>query len=65
MLRIYKEGGGKGGLGLEVERWEGVVRNVASEPIGLREATDLEKKVSGNESVSFLLIEDPSPVISA
>ena len=26
MLRIYKEGGGRGGLGLEVERWEGVVR---------------------------------------
>lgn len=46
MLRIYKEGGGKGGLGLEVERWEGVVREVGSEPIGLREMNDAEKKVS-------------------
>jgi PERQ amino acid-rich with GYF domain-containing protein len=46
LLRIYKEGGGKGGLGLEVERWEGIVREVGSEPIGLREMTEAEKKVS-------------------
>jgi hypothetical protein len=46
MLRIYKEGGGKGSLGLEVERWEGVVREVGSEPIGPREMGDVEKKVS-------------------
>jgi PERQ amino acid-rich with GYF domain-containing protein len=45
MLRIYKEGGGKGSLGLEVERWEGVVREVGSEPISLREMGDAEKKV--------------------
>lgn len=45
MLRIYKEGGGKGGLGLEVERWEGVVREVGSEPVGLREMSESEKKV--------------------
>lgn len=45
MLRIYKEGGGRGGLGLEVERWDGVVREVGSEPIGLREMNDVEKKV--------------------
>jgi PERQ amino acid-rich with GYF domain-containing protein len=45
MLRIYKEGGGKGGLGLEVERWEGVVREVYSEPTSLREMGEAEKKV--------------------
>lgn len=45
LLRIFREGGGKGGLGLEVERWEGVVREVGSEPIGLRELNDTEKKV--------------------
>lgn len=45
MLRIYKEGGGKGGLGIEVERWEGVVREVGTDPIGLREMDDSEKKV--------------------
>jgi PERQ amino acid-rich with GYF domain-containing protein len=45
MLRIYKEGGGRGGLGLEVERWEGIVHEVSSEPTGLREMSDAEKKV--------------------
>ncbi|KII94435.1 hypothetical protein PLICRDRAFT_695434 [Plicaturopsis crispa FD-325 SS-3] len=45
MLRIYKEGGGKGGLGLEVERWEGIVRENGSEPVGLREMSDAEKKL--------------------
>jgi PERQ amino acid-rich with GYF domain-containing protein len=45
MLRIYREGGGKGGLGLEVERWEGVVREVGSDPIGAREMSEGEKKV--------------------
>jgi hypothetical protein len=45
LLRIYQEGGGKGGLGLEVERWEGVVREPGSEPIALREMSETEKKV--------------------
>lgn len=45
LLAIYREGGGKGGLGLEVDRWEGVVREVALEPVTLREMTDAEKKV--------------------
>ncbi|KAJ7225976.1 hypothetical protein GGX14DRAFT_642192, partial [Mycena pura] len=44
MLKIYREGGGKG-LGLEVERHEGIVREVASEPAGLREINENEKKV--------------------
>lgn len=45
LLRIYRESGGKAGLGLEVERWEGIVREVASEPISLREMDDTERKV--------------------
>ncbi|KAF8634404.1 hypothetical protein AX15_000856 [Amanita polypyramis BW_CC] len=45
MLGIYKEGPIKGGLGLEVERWEGVVREVAAEPLGLREMSEAEKKL--------------------
>lgn len=45
MLRIYKEGGGRGGLGLEVERWEGIVREVGYDPVGLKDMGDAEKKV--------------------
>lgn len=45
MIRIYKEGGGKGGLGLEVERWEGIVRELGSDPIALKEMSEAEKKV--------------------
>ncbi|ETW87633.1 hypothetical protein HETIRDRAFT_431920 [Heterobasidion irregulare TC 32-1] len=45
LLKIYKEGGGRGGLGLEVERWEGVVREVGSEPIAMKEWTDAERKL--------------------
>jgi PERQ amino acid-rich with GYF domain-containing protein len=44
LIRIYQEGG-KGGLGLEVERWEGVVREAGAEPIALREMAETEKKV--------------------
>jgi PERQ amino acid-rich with GYF domain-containing protein len=45
LLKIYKDGGGRGGLGLEVERWEGVVREVGSEPISLKEWTEGQRKV--------------------
>ncbi|KAJ7139677.1 hypothetical protein C8R44DRAFT_309565 [Mycena epipterygia] len=45
MLKIYRDGGGKGGLGLEVERWDGIVREVGSEPVGLREMGENEKKL--------------------
>ncbi|KAH8101371.1 hypothetical protein BXZ70DRAFT_88074 [Cristinia sonorae] len=45
LLRIYKEGGGRGGLGLEVERWEGIVREVGSDPVGLKEMSEGEKKI--------------------
>ncbi|KAI0825237.1 hypothetical protein BC628DRAFT_1320734 [Trametes gibbosa] len=45
MLRIYKEGGGRGGLGLEVERWEGIVRELGYDPVGLKDMSDAEKKL--------------------
>ncbi|KAK2461704.1 hypothetical protein APHAL10511_006167 [Amanita phalloides] len=45
ILRIYKENTNKGGLGLEVERWEGVVRDVINEPMSLREMGEAEKKL--------------------
>lgn len=45
MLKIYRDGGGKGGLGLEVERYEGIVREAGSDPVGLREMGESEKKV--------------------
>uniref|UniRef100_A0A8H7YAI1 GYF domain-containing protein n=1 Tax=Psilocybe cubensis TaxID=181762 RepID=A0A8H7YAI1_PSICU len=45
LLKIYQEGGGRGGLGLEVERWEGVVREGGTEPATLREMTEAEKKL--------------------
>ena len=48
MLRIYKEGGGRGGLGLEVERWEGIVREMGYDPVGLKDMGDAEKKVRKN-----------------
>ncbi|KAI0666236.1 hypothetical protein C8Q78DRAFT_1109225 [Trametes maxima] len=45
MLRIYKEGGGRGGLGLEVERWEGIVREIGYDPVGLKDMSESEKKL--------------------
>jgi len=53
LLRIYREGSGRGGLGLEVERWEGVVREVGGEPVGLREMSDYEKKVRLSMRIQF------------
>lgn len=46
MLHVWKDGGGQGALNLEVERWPGIVRQVAVEPAGLREWTIEERKVS-------------------
>jgi hypothetical protein len=45
MLRIFSEGGGKGPLGLEVERWEGVVRDVPQDPVTAKPMTEGDKKV--------------------
>ena len=51
MFRIYKEGGGRGGLGLEVERWEGIVREIGYDPVGLKEMSEAEKKVKNSSPV--------------
>ena len=53
LLKIYKDGGGRGGLGLEVERWEGVVREVGSEPVSLKEWTEGERKVRLTSTTQF------------
>ena len=45
MIRIYREGV-KTTLGLEVERWEGIIREIGADPVGTREMTDVEKRVS-------------------
>ncbi|KAG7450136.1 uncharacterized protein BT62DRAFT_961749 [Guyanagaster necrorhizus] len=45
LLQIFRDGGGQGGLGLEVERWEGVVREIGTEPTSLREMGEAEKKL--------------------
>ncbi|KAG2350609.1 hypothetical protein BDR05DRAFT_954714 [Suillus weaverae] len=64
MLRIYKEGGGRGGLGLEVERWEGIVHEVSSEPTGLREMSDTEKKLFAGPLNSELRRRQSTDLIS-
>lgn len=45
MIRIYQEGV-KTALRPEVERWEGIISEIATDPIGTREMTDVEKRVS-------------------
>lgn len=52
LLNIYKESGGKFALGVDVERWEGVVREVPADPISLRELNEAERKVALNCRVS-------------
>lgn len=67
LLKIYKEGGGRGGLGLEVERWEGVVREVGSEPIAMKEWTDAERKVRSvfmNTRVGCLMVKNHRALLS-
>lgn len=45
ILQVWKDGGGRGPLPIEVEMWEGVVREMAGEPACLHELTEAEKKV--------------------
>src|SRR5258708_32928822 len=45
MIRIYQEGV-KTALGPDVERWEGIVREIAADPVGTKEMSDVEKRVS-------------------
>ena len=53
LLNIYQGNGWKGELGLEVERWEGVVREVAADPITLLEMTETEKKVCCRLQIAY------------
>ncbi|KAI6158741.1 hypothetical protein EDD17DRAFT_1619517 [Pisolithus thermaeus] len=64
MLRIYKEGGGKGGLGLEVERWEGIVHEIGSEPASLREMDEAEKKLFAGPLNSEIRRRQPSDLVN-
>ncbi|KZT06209.1 uncharacterized protein LAESUDRAFT_736963 [Laetiporus sulphureus 93-53] len=64
MLRIYKEGGGKGGLGLEVERWDGIVREVGCDPVGLKEMSDGEKKIFSGPLNSEIRRRQPTDGLS-
>ncbi|KZS90308.1 hypothetical protein SISNIDRAFT_185714 [Sistotremastrum niveocremeum HHB9708] len=61
IIQVWKHGGGRNGLGLEVERWEGVVREVAGEPICLRDLGEVEKKVCSCFYLEFLVPTDSSP----
>ena len=45
MLRVWKDGAGSSALPIEVERWEGIVKEEAGEPVCLRELSDVEKQV--------------------
>ena len=45
MIRIYREGV-KTALGPEVERWDGIIREIAADPVGTKEMSDVEKRVS-------------------
>ncbi|KAH9921405.1 uncharacterized protein B0H18DRAFT_1086113 [Fomitopsis serialis] len=64
ILRIYKEGGGRGGLGLEVERWEGIVREVGCEPVGLKEMSESEKKLFAGSLNSEIRRRQSTDVLS-
>ncbi|KAI6045024.1 hypothetical protein EDC04DRAFT_187479 [Pisolithus marmoratus] len=64
MLRIYREGGGKGGLGLEVVRWEGIVHEVGSEPASLREMDEVEKKLFAGPLNSEIRRRQPSELVN-
>lgn len=50
MLAVWKNGGGQGELGLEVERWPGIVREDVGEPLGLSELSADEKKACRSAS---------------
>lgn len=50
MYNVWKNGGGQGELGLEVERWPGIVREDAIQPLGLTEYSPDEKRVCVSSS---------------
>ncbi len=72
MLNVWKNGGGQGELGLEVERWAGIVKEVAGEPLAFVEMTPEEKRVRPlsyglrirGTSTSIDLMERPPALLS-
>jgi len=54
MIRIYQEGV-RTALGPEVERWDGIIREIAADPVGTKEMSDVEKRVSTLRCPSSLL----------
>ncbi|KAG9007354.1 hypothetical protein FRB90_009413 [Tulasnella sp. 427] len=57
MYNVWKNGGGQGELGLEVERWPGIVREDAIQPLGLTEYSHEEKRL-----YALPYNSDPPPV---
>ncbi|KAG8953096.1 hypothetical protein FRC04_003043 [Tulasnella sp. 424] len=57
MYNVWKNGGGQGELGLEVERWPGIVREDAIQPLGLTEYSPDEKRL-----YALPYNSDPPPV---
>ncbi|GJJ13957.1 hypothetical protein Clacol_008214 [Clathrus columnatus] len=45
MLQVWRDGGGRGALGVEIELWEGVVKELGGDPIGLKELSESERKL--------------------
>ena len=45
MIRIYRDGA-KTTLGPEVDRWDGIIREIGTDPAGTKEMSDVEKRVS-------------------
>ena len=45
MLRVWREGGGGQELPIDVERWEGVVREIGRDPVCSKEMSEAEKRV--------------------
>jgi hypothetical protein len=58
LLNVWKDGGGRAPLGLEVERWPGIVRDTITEPVGLREMSTEERKACMRvfRDILFLII---------
>ena len=52
MIRIYWEGA-EATLGPEVEHWEGIIREIGADPVGTREMSDVEKRVSTLRCLSW------------
>ena len=45
MVSVWREGGGRGDLPIDVERWEGVTQEEGREPEAVRDWNDEERRV--------------------